>query len=464
MNLQTFIDAIPSFLWSDGNGAASGLAVTAELFLLSIVPGMALAIAMAVGQVYGPRGLALPIRAFTYFFRSRPRYLQLLLIYYGLSQFDIVQTGWMNDQPFWLLFRDATFCATLALVLNTAAYVAELLAGMMVTFPRQEWVAGEAYGMGKWQIIRRLVLPATLRRGIPALNNEMVFLLQLSHFHFGAPGTGEKVYLQAGLHADEIPGMLVLHYLKRLLSQAERRGELRGEIILVPVANPPGLAQVLLSGGVGRFDLASGRNFNRDFPDLAALAQPYLRPPSPGSRREYLQQVRAAMRDALAALPVVSEVQALRHHLLGLACDADLVLDLHCDDQAILHLYADPAWQREAKVLAAFLGVGAVLLSQESGGHSFDEDCGLPWQRLTALDSLQSQQQPGCMAVTVELRGQQEVDHATACDDAERLYRYLQYRGVLAGSRPEIPQQETVILPFAAGEIVTAPATGILVL
>lgn len=57
-----------------------------------------------------------------------------MLIYYGLSQFDIVQTGWMNDQPFWLLFRDATFCATLALVLNTAAYVAELLAGMMVTF------------------------------------------------------------------------------------------------------------------------------------------------------------------------------------------------------------------------------------------------------------------------------------------------------------------------------------------
>jgi hypothetical protein len=57
-----------------------------------------------------------------------------MLIYYGLSQFDIVQTGWMNDRPFWLLFRDATFCATLALVLNTAAYVAELLAGMMVTF------------------------------------------------------------------------------------------------------------------------------------------------------------------------------------------------------------------------------------------------------------------------------------------------------------------------------------------
>ena len=55
---------------------------------------------------------------------------------------------------------------------------------------------------------------------------------QLTHFHFGEPGRGEKIYLQAGLHADEIPGMLVLHYLKRLLNQAERRAELRGEIIL----------------------------------------------------------------------------------------------------------------------------------------------------------------------------------------------------------------------------------------
>ncbi|HHL2560828.1 TPA: ABC transporter permease [Yersinia enterocolitica] len=176
MNLQTIIEAVPTFLYSDGSDM-TGLAVTAKLFLLSVVPGLLLALVMAVGQAFGPRPLAWLIRSVTYFFRSTPLYLQLMLIYYGLSQFDMVQLGWQDDQPFWLLFRDATFCATLALVLNTSAYVAELLAGMMVTFPRQEWVAGEAFGMSQWQIIRRLVLPATLRRGIPALNNEMVFLL-----------------------------------------------------------------------------------------------------------------------------------------------------------------------------------------------------------------------------------------------------------------------------------------------
>ncbi|MGO2370171.1 MAG: succinylglutamate desuccinylase/aspartoacylase family protein, partial [Serratia sp. (in: enterobacteria)] len=37
---------------------------------------------------------------------------------------------------------------------------------------------------------------------------------QITSFHFGQPGKGEKIYLQAGLHADELPGMLVLHYLK----------------------------------------------------------------------------------------------------------------------------------------------------------------------------------------------------------------------------------------------------------
>lgn len=53
MNLQTFIEAVPGYLWSDGNGSTSGLAMTAELFLLSLVPGMALAVLLAISQAYG---------------------------------------------------------------------------------------------------------------------------------------------------------------------------------------------------------------------------------------------------------------------------------------------------------------------------------------------------------------------------------------------------------------------------
>ncbi|MBW5832088.1 succinylglutamate desuccinylase/aspartoacylase family protein [Yersinia enterocolitica] len=284
---------------------------------------------------------------------------------------------------------------------------------------------------------------------------------QLTSFHFGQPGVGEKIYLQAGLHADELPGMLVLHYLKRLLSQAERRGEIQSEIIIVPIANPPGMAQVLLNSGIGRFDLVSGRNFNRDFPDLAKLVS---QPPGAAASSEKEttpQQIRRAMVDALQDLPALSEVDALRQHLLMLACDADLVLDLHCDDRAILHLYADPAWRTSVDVLARFLHIDTVLLSQDSGGGSFDEACGLPWHRLAAHYPNLA---PACMAVTVELRGQQDVSHPQASADAEHIYQYLQHRGAIAGVVPEIPQREVVMLPFSAGEIVNAPASGLLLL
>lgn len=287
---------------------------------------------------------------------------------------------------------------------------------------------------------------------------------QLTSFHFGQPGVGEKIYLQAGLHADELPGMLVLHYLKRLLSQAERRAEIQSEIIIVPIANPAGIAQVLLNSGIGRFDLVSGRNFNRDFPDLAKLLQQRLGHPIFSQESHQLrQQIRREMVDALQNLPASSEVDALRQHLLMLACDADLVLDLHCDDSAILHLYADPAWRESVDTLARFLHIDTVLLSQDSGGGSFDEACGLPWHRLAQQPDL-SALAPACMAVTVELRGQQDVSHALASADAERIYHYLQYRGAIAGAKPDIPQRDVVMLPFSAGEIVTAPASGLLLL
>lgn len=65
----------------------------------------------------------------------------------------------------------------------------------------------------------------------------------LSSWHFGVPGRGPKVYLQASLHADELPGMLVLQHLRQRLQAAEVAGQLQGEVVLVPLANPIGLDQ-----------------------------------------------------------------------------------------------------------------------------------------------------------------------------------------------------------------------------
>jgi predicted deacylase len=38
---------------------------------------------------------------------------------------------------------------------------------------------------------------------------------QLTSCHYGSAGSGKKVYIQASLHADEVPALLVAHCLRR---------------------------------------------------------------------------------------------------------------------------------------------------------------------------------------------------------------------------------------------------------
>mgnify|MGYP002080153997 CR=1 FL=1 len=78
---------------------------------------------------------------------------------------------------------------------------------------------------------------------------------ELLSLHFGPAASGRKAYLQAALHADEPPGLLVAWHLRQMLAEAEAAGRLTGEIVLVPMANPIGHAQRLL--GRGRRSIAA---------------------------------------------------------------------------------------------------------------------------------------------------------------------------------------------------------------
>ena len=58
----------------------------------------------------------------------------------------------------------------------------------------------------------------------------------LTSFHYGSGG-GQKIYIQSSLHADELPGMLVSFELRRKLAALEAAGKVRGEVVIVPVAD-----------------------------------------------------------------------------------------------------------------------------------------------------------------------------------------------------------------------------------
>ncbi|NLY59095.1 MAG: ABC transporter permease, partial [Gammaproteobacteria bacterium] len=119
------------------------------------------------------------IRALSYsyifFFRGTPLLLQLFLVYYGLSQFDVVR-----DSVLWPYLREPYWCALITMTLHTAAYIAEILRGAIQAVPPGEVEAARALGMSKRQALQHIILPRAIRIGLPAYGNEIILMLKAS--------------------------------------------------------------------------------------------------------------------------------------------------------------------------------------------------------------------------------------------------------------------------------------------
>jgi predicted deacylase len=284
----------------------------------------------------------------------------------------------------------------------------------------------------------------------------------VSH-HYGPLDSGRKAYVQASLHADELPGMLVAHHLRERLAALESEGLLRGEVVVVPAANPIGLSQAVLRTPTGRFDLASGDNFNRHYPVLADAVIARLAGGLGPDPEANVRAIRVALGAAVDALPAATELAGQRKILLGLAADAEVVLDLHCDGEALVHLYTAPALWHEAEALARCLGAEASLLAVESGDDPFDEACSHTWSRLAAHFAGVAPVPLACLSVTVELRGMADVSHELARADAAALVDFLRHRGLVEGPGPVLPPLRRAASSLDAVDVLAAPVAGLVV-
>ncbi len=285
---------------------------------------------------------------------------------------------------------------------------------------------------------------------------------QLRVLHFGQPGRGPKAVIQAALHADELPGILVAQQLSRQLQMLEAAGQVLGEVRLLPYANPLGLTQQVLGQHQGRFDLADGLNFNRHHPDLGATVAAAVGHRLGSDALANRALVRQALRDAAAELRAETPAQDLKRRLVQQATDADFVLDLHCDAQAVMHLYALTPQADQAAELGALLGARAILLATESGDSPFDEACSHPWFHLQQLFP-QAAVPLACFSTTVELRGEADTGHEQAAADAQALLAFLRRQGVLAGPLSPLPAAQCEPTPLAGSEPITAPVAGVVV-
>jgi predicted deacylase len=66
-----------------------------------------------------------------------------------------------------------------------------------------------------------------------------------------------------------------------------------------------------------------------------------------------------------------------------------------------------------------------------------------------------------CLSVTVELRGQADVSHALAAQDADALLAFLTYRGIIRGDVAPLPALVYPATPLAGSESLLAPHAGV---
>lgn len=278
----------------------------------------------------------------------------------------------------------------------------------------------------------------------------------ISVIRYGQKGAGPKVYIQAGLHADEAPGYMVAHYLSLLLDKAE----ITGEIILVPAANPIGLSQWRDEFLQGRFNFANSINFNRSHLDLIRQVSKRIDSKLTGNEADNVTLIRQIFRDVIDEVQPQDEADFLKKQLLSLACDADIVLDLHCDHDALMHIYmGTPLWP-DARDLSAQMGADVTLLASNSGGNPFDEACSRMWWDLAELHP-EHPIPAACLSATIELRGIADTDKEQVENDARNIFHFLQRRGIINGIAPELPALKNEATPLTGVDYIKAQSPGI---
>jgi arginine/ornithine transport system permease protein len=164
VNLGVIGESLPLYL--------AGAGTTLQLLFAALAIGLAAALPLAVLRSLPSPWAWRPVWLFTYVIRGTPLLVQLFLLYYGLAQFEAVRASVL-----WPLLKSAWFCAVAAFAINTCAYTVEILHGAIKAVPPGEVEAARALGMGRWQALRRIVLPGALRRSLPAYSNEVVLML-----------------------------------------------------------------------------------------------------------------------------------------------------------------------------------------------------------------------------------------------------------------------------------------------
>ena len=284
---------------------------------------------------------------------------------------------------------------------------------------------------------------------------------ELYHYTVGPDDAPTRVHLQAALHADEQPGTMALHHLLPRLRTADAAGQLRAHFTIFPSVNPLGLANASLHHHLGRYDIHTGVNYNRRWPDLYPLIANAIAGRLGADANVNVAIIRAAVTDWIDHQHPATAIQRLRLLVLRSAVAANIVLDLHCDDDSLKHIFTSPELMPGLQDLADWMGVAATLTAEDSGGGSFDEVLPTLFRKAQLAN-------PGlpvpaaAETATLEYRGRADSFDSMGQEDADNLFGFFVNRGLIDLPRRPLPRPAAAPVPFEATEVLRTATPGLL--
>ena len=143
-----------------------GALVTLQIALLSMIIGMAIAIALTLFRLSGNRLLGGFATAWVEIARNTPALFQIYMAHFGLGNFGI------HLSPFIALLVGIAF--------NNAGYLAENFRGALKAIPETQTRAGRSLGMTSLQAFRLIVMPQMLRVAFLPATNQMVWAILMT--------------------------------------------------------------------------------------------------------------------------------------------------------------------------------------------------------------------------------------------------------------------------------------------
>ena len=161
--------------WKTLQAMLSGSVTSLEVFFLTLIFSIPLALPIAMGRMSKNKFLSGLVNVFLLIIRGTPLMLQLLVVYFGPGLF----IRWLVNLGYEVSFSWNRFVAAIiALSINYAAYFAEIYRGGIESIPKGQYEASKVLGYTPKQTFFRIVLPQVVKRIVPAMGNEVITLVK----------------------------------------------------------------------------------------------------------------------------------------------------------------------------------------------------------------------------------------------------------------------------------------------